>query len=45
MLKAASEKGWLDHDQVMLESLKAIKPAGADIIASYFSKDVVLLLS
>jgi porphobilinogen synthase len=45
MLKAASEKGWLDHDQVMLESLTAIKRAGADIIASYFAKDVVLLLS
>ncbi len=45
MLKAAAEKGWLDHDAVMLEQLTAIKRAGADIIASYFAKDVVKLLS
>ncbi|MEY8849385.1 porphobilinogen synthase [Psychroserpens sp. XS_ASV72] len=45
MLKAAAEKGWLDHDAVMLEQVTAIKRAGADIIASYFAKDVVKLLS
>lgn len=45
MLKAAAEKGWLDHDAVMLEQITAIKRAGADIIASYFAKDVVKLLS
>lgn len=45
MLKAAAEKGWLDHDSVMLEQVTAIKRAGADIIASYFAKDVVKLLS
>ena len=45
MLKAASEKGWLDHDAVMLEQLTAIKRAGASIIASYFAKDVVKLIS
>ena len=45
MLKAASEKGWLDHDAVMIEQITAIKRAGADIIASYFAKDVVRLLS
>lgn len=44
MLKAAAEKGWLDHDAVMLEQITAIKRAGADIIASYFAKDVVKLL-
>ncbi|MDT0555506.1 porphobilinogen synthase [Patiriisocius hiemis] len=44
MLKAAAEKGWLDHDQVMLEQVTAIKRAGASIIASYFAKDVVKLL-
>ena len=44
MLKAASEKGWLNHDAVMLEQLTAIKRAGADIIASYFAKDAVKLL-
>ncbi len=41
MVKAAAEKGWLDHDAVMLEQLTAIKRAGADIIASYFAKDFV----
>ena len=45
MLKAAAEKGWLDHDAVMMEQVTAIKRAGASIIASYFAKDVVKLLS
>ncbi|XLS29395.1 porphobilinogen synthase [Flavobacteriaceae bacterium M23B6Z8] len=45
MLKAASEKGWLDHDAVMMEQITAIKRAGADVIASYFAKEVVQLLS
>ncbi len=45
MIKAASEKGWLDHDAVMIEQITAIKRAGADIIASYFAKDVVKLIS
>lgn len=44
MIKAASERGWLDHDAVMLEQTTAIKRAGADIIASYFAKDIVKLL-
>lgn len=44
MLKAAAEKGWLDHDAVMMEQVTAIKRAGAHIIASYFAKDVVQLL-
>ena len=45
MLKAAAEKGWLDHDAIMMEQLLAIKRAGATIIASYFAKDVVQLIS
>lgn len=44
MLKAAAEKGWLNHDAVMLEQLTAIKRAGAHMIASYFAKDAVKLL-
>jgi|TARA_R100000935_G_C2830589_1_gene164796 porphobilinogen synthase len=44
MLKAAAEKGWLDHDAVMLEQLVSIKRAGATMIASYFAKDAVKLL-
>lgn len=45
MIKAASERGWLDHDAVMMEQVIAIKRAGADLIASYFAKDVVRLLN
>ncbi|QQX77503.1 MULTISPECIES: porphobilinogen synthase [Aequorivita] len=45
MLKAAAEKGWLDHDAVMLEQITAIKRAGASLIASYFAKDVVKLIN
>jgi len=41
MIKAAAEKGWLDHDRVALESLMAIKRAGADLILSYFTKEAV----
>ena len=44
MLKAAAEKGWLDHDSVMMEQLIAIKRAGANFIASYFAKDAVKLM-
>lgn len=44
MLKAAAEKGWLDHDAVMMEQVTAIKRAGADLIASYFARDVVRFL-
>jgi porphobilinogen synthase len=44
MIKAAAEKGWLDHDTVMLEQLTAIKRAGASIIASYFAKDFIRTL-
>ncbi len=45
MVKAAAEKGWLNHDSVMLEQLTAIKRAGANMIASYFAKDAAKLLS
>ena len=44
MVKAATERGWLDHDAVMIEQLTAIKRAGANIIATYFAKDAVKLL-
>ena len=45
MLKAAAERGWLDHDAVMMEQITAIKRAGADVIASYFAKDVIRILN
>lgn len=44
MIKAASERGWLDHDAVMMEQVIAIKRAGASLIASYFAQDVVKLI-
>ncbi len=40
MIKAAGEKGWIDADRVMLESLLSIRRAGADIILTYFAKDL-----
>ena len=45
MIKAAAERGWIDHDAVMMEQVTAIKRAGADLIASYFAKDVTKLIS
>jgi porphobilinogen synthase len=45
MLTAAAEKGWLDRDKVMLESLLAFKRAGADGILTYFARDVAKLLA
>ncbi|AKD02971.1 porphobilinogen synthase [Pontibacter korlensis] len=39
MVKAAAEKGWIDGEKAMLESLLSIKRAGADIILSYFAKE------
>jgi porphobilinogen synthase len=40
MLKAAAERGWLDGERVMLESLLAFKRAGADGVLTYFAIDV-----
>lgn len=44
MLKAAAEKGWLDEKMVMYESLMSIKRAGADMILTYFAKDLARML-
>lgn len=44
MIKAADQKGWIDGKKVMLESLTAMKRAGADMILTYFAKEVALLL-
>jgi porphobilinogen synthase len=43
MIKAAAEKGWLDGERAMFESLLSIKRAGANIILSYFAKEFALL--
>jgi len=40
-IKAAGKMGWIDEERVMMESLIAIKRAGADLILTYFAKDVV----
>lgn len=45
MVKAAAQKGWLDEEKVVLEVLTSIKRAGADIIISYFAKDILKILS
>lgn len=44
MIKAAAEKGWIDGDRVMMESLLGMKRAGADLIITYHAKDVARLL-
>jgi porphobilinogen synthase len=44
MLQAAFEKGWLDRDRAILESLLGIRRAGADFIVTYFAKDAARLL-
>lgn len=44
MIKAAAERGWIDGDKIMAETLLSIKRAGADIILTYFAKDMARLL-
>lgn len=45
MIKAAGQNGWIDEERVMMESLIAIKRAGADMILTYFAKDVAKFLN
>ncbi|MGB7923082.1 MAG: porphobilinogen synthase [Pyrinomonadaceae bacterium] len=44
MIKAAAEKGWIDEQRVMLETLTSIKRAGADIIITYYAREAVAAL-
>ena len=44
MVKAAAEKGWIDGDRVMMESLMGIKRAGADLLITYFAKEAARFL-
>jgi porphobilinogen synthase len=44
MIEAAARKGWIDRERIMLESLTAIRRAGADMILTYFAKDAAKLL-
>lgn len=45
MIKAAAEKGWLDEERVVHETLLSIRRAGADIIITYFAKDAARMLN
>ena len=44
MIKAAAQKGWIDEDRVMLETLTSIKRAGADIILTYYAREAIKAL-
>ena len=44
MIQAAAERGWIDRERVMLESLLGIRRAGADVIITYFALDAARLL-
>ena len=45
MLKAAAQNGWLDERRAALESLNAIRRAGADLIITYFAKEAARWLA
>jgi porphobilinogen synthase len=45
MIKAAAEKGWIDEERVMLETLLCIRRAGADLVLTYYAKDAAALLT
>jgi porphobilinogen synthase len=44
MIQAAAERGWIDRDRAMMESLIGIRRAGADVVISYFARDAASLL-
>ena len=43
MIKAAAQQGWIDEERVMMETLIAIRRAGADLILTYFAKEAARL--
>jgi porphobilinogen synthase len=45
MIKAAAERGWIDEERVMLETLLCIRRAGADLVLTYYAKDAAALLT
>lgn len=45
MIKAAAQNGWIDEKRVILETLTSIKRAGADLILTYFAKEVALIMA
>ena len=44
MIRAAGQLGWLDEERAMVEALTGIRRAGADIIITYFAKDLARLI-
>ena len=44
MIKAAAQQGWLDEERIMMETLIAIRRAGADLILTYFAREAARLL-
>src|SRR5262249_36215724 len=44
MIRAAGRLGWLDEERVMVEALTSIRRAGADIVITYFAKDMARLI-
>ncbi|MBM4315739.1 MAG: porphobilinogen synthase, partial [Deltaproteobacteria bacterium] len=44
MIKAAAQMGWIDGERAMLESVTAIRRAGADMIITYFAPDIAKIL-
>ena len=45
MIKAAAANGWINEENAILETLTSIKRAGADLIATYFAKDIIHLIN
>jgi len=45
LIKAAAQKGWIDEERVMLETLTSIKRAGADIILTYYAREAIKALA
>ncbi len=45
MIKAAAERGWIDENKAIIETLTSIKRAGGDLIATYFAKDAARLFN
>jgi porphobilinogen synthase len=44
MIQAAAERGWIDRDRAMMESLIGIRRAGADVVITYFAREAAARL-
>jgi porphobilinogen synthase len=45
MIQAAAQRGWIDGERVMMDSLLGIRRAGADVIITYFAREAAKLLN